>query len=185
MSSDIEESAVAMAADNLDFIEGWLTKNNVAGSALGRHVLGDQAALSRWRKDGNLGCSQDKRRQLAAFCLKNPDGIPGYSGKRKPGKKPRPSHRFTPNKSPASSRIGQLVPKRAETSTPVPALSHLERESDIDFVKRRAFERGVPIAVVLAEMVSLGISCQQEIDYENEQAQAQEQERNNNNASHI
>lgn len=165
----VTEERIEEVAAKLEFVEEWLAKTNTAGSALGRQVLQDQAAISRWRTGGIHGCSYEKRRSLAIFVLEHPEGIPGHkparSGKR--GPRGQTNQTFQPGKSPSSSRIGRLQEGTGQsTPIPVPSLEELESKEDMEWVRSRAFSNGVPLTRVLAEMVLLGIRCQREIDFE-------------------
>jgi hypothetical protein len=174
------EAQIAEAASRLEHIEEWLAKTNTAGSALGRLVCQDQAAISRWRAVGTNGCREEKRRALAEYVLTHPDGIPGYKGG-KQGKKPnaRQSHaKFSAGgRTPSSSRANRLSRDGGSTAIPVPALSELETQDDADWIRSEAFRRRVPLAQVLAECVTLGIRVAREEAYEREHEQA---ERNDN-----
>lgn len=162
------EEAVIEVMSNLEHFEMWCTKNDIAVSALGRTALQDQAALYRWRAKGIRGVSEPKRRALAIYILKNPKGIPGYTRSRT-GKKR--SVRFLPGgRVPSSSREGKIQEGGgASTTLPVPA-PHLLEPDNFSWVRNRAFRRQVAIAVVLGEMVELGIHHTREAERQAEEA---------------
>jgi hypothetical protein len=169
----LDPEQIEAVAISLDYFEEWCAKTNTALSALGREVIQDQAALYRWRKDGTAGCSEAKRRALAIYVLEHPKGIPGYvrgkSGKRK-------TSTFSPGTRgniPSSSRVGDLVTQGPSTELPVPGPDVIPPD-DFAWVKKRAFARQCPIAVVLGELVEVGIRVERELEYE----EAQEQEMN-------
>lgn len=167
------EAEIVTVAGSLHYFEDWCARNNVALSALGRTAIQDQAVLYRWRNLGLKGASAAKREALATYILKHPSGIPGYT-RSKTGRKIARSGAFVPNgPTPVSSRTGTMQDAGPSTKLPVPALSLLEMD-DLEYVKAKAFNRHCPIAVILAEMVALGIRCDRENEFE-EQTNALQQ----------
>lgn len=159
----ISEKDIEEAMDSLLFFEEWCNRTDTAPSALGRKVLEDQALIFRWRERGKGAASPMKRRTLAIYCLTHPEGIPGYT-RRKSGRRRQTS--FTPGgTTPSGSRSNDLQTTGPSTAIPVPATDMLEMD-DFEYVKTKAFTRGCAIAVVLAEMVALGIRCDREAEYE-------------------
>ena len=148
---------------NLDEVEAWLARNNVASSALGKHIAGDCALVSRWRKSFRK-VTVEKRDSVLLFIRENPEGIPGYK-KRKQKVHQRGKGAWSPDR---------VKPKEPEppsnTSVPVPALSEC---SDAAWIKQTAFSKGLTIAQFLAELVELGIMVYRDTEAE----ELKEQER--------
>ena len=166
-TSQPTEEEILEAMQSLLFFEEWCARTDTAPSALARAVLEDQSLLFRWRERGVGAASPVKRRELAIYCLTHPDGIPGYT-RRRGGRRSRLAL-FTPGRTNITgSRAGDLRDIGPSTPIPVPATDLLQM-NDFEWVKAKAFNRQVAIAVVLAEMVSLGIRCAREDEYEEEQ----------------
>jgi hypothetical protein len=139
----------------LEQVERWLAANNVASSALGKHLAGDCAIISRWRKTRNK-VTPKKREQILAFIKDNPNGIPGYTG----GAKAK--RRFAHAR--GQVRVGHAPTEYGPSqSLPVPALSEC---SDPEWIRRVAFQKGIPIAAFLAELVTLGIAVYRDTEAE-------------------
>jgi hypothetical protein len=139
-------------------IEAWLKSHATAGSALGRHVCDDHSMISRWRGSGPDAVTTTKRALVLEFIDKHPEGIPGYTGATR-----RASRRFQPGATKDIRSYGETSNSRS-TELPVPSLEALEKDNDRKWVMDRAYARGVPLVVVLCELVSLGIMVTKETE---------------------
>jgi hypothetical protein len=156
-------SAAGPGWEELAKVETWLTKNDIAASALGRLLFQDQALVSRWRRGGCSGVSADKRHKVLQFIEEHPTGHPQLRRKR------RVHHgaQFTPASSAEPRKPNHTYGSLSGSSPlPVPSLEEIRLKEDVDWIKARAFSRQVPIAVVLAELVMLGVRCERESEYE-------------------
>lgn len=129
----------------LNKVEEWLTRYKIAGSALGRHVCGEHALMSRWRSNRKK-VTDTKRAQILQFIAANPNGIEGYDGPR--GR--RRGHKLSnPRRVAHAPSMGG-----DSTNNPVPALSEC---NDAEWIRKTATLRRMPIVRFLAELVTLGI----------------------------
>lgn len=153
-------------------VEAYCEKNGIAGSALGRFVCQDQALMSRWRRGGCTGVSDRKRLLLQCFIIAHPDGHPGITKK---GHRHKVFGRvgFSPSAMSKTDRRFEGPYTKPSTPLPVPGVEELRKEN-IAWVKARASQRHVPLVVVLAEMVELGIALARELEHEEAQAIAED-----------